>query len=297
MKQPVKTIVVKSDGVYVSHLEKPIEPKPEWSGDKHNYDGYVYGHQLAVKAYEQAINAYASSLIKVENPEVLADFLVVKKFGEDSMRPEGTYPAPDGLCMEVKKCDGFSCGEDCKGKNEFEYCDLALCSFLPDKEEEKPKATFERFETFDLLKAGRTIATDNTLELKEDVGEEKGDDELITAIKEHLAVMHRDGGHYTEANGLLKSIKDATENYWELRTLADNSLSPQEKPVKEEGWISVKDRLPENKNTVLTLDSYDGIMTAYYNHKDKTWYTGEGTEWEEVEGWLPLTVLPNPPKA
>lgn len=38
----------------------------------------------------------------------------------------------------------------------------------------------------------------------------QNDDEL-NAVRELLAVLHRDGGHYTMEHGLLKSIQDAQE--------------------------------------------------------------------------------------
>lgn len=43
-------------------------------------------------------------------------------------------------------------------------------------------------------------------------------DELCKVIKDHLAVVHRDGGHHTEFVGLIQSIKDATQVYYDLRT-------------------------------------------------------------------------------
>lgn len=222
-KQPVKTIVVKSDGPYVSHLVKPIEPYYEHLPMYDTADYYL--REEAVEQYEKELSTFTSSLIKVENEGKFSLELIAHAFdfygnitnqderGKITYK-ESTYPAPDGLVMEVKTIYGEgSTVKDIRGER------YATCSFLPDKEEEKEIK--DHFAWLTPEKAERlTRPVDwnkSKSELKEDVGEEKGDDELITAIKEHLAVVHRDGGHYTAKHGLLKSIEDATKVYWEFR--------------------------------------------------------------------------------
>lgn len=64
----------------------------------------------------------------------------------------------------------------------------------------------------------------------------------------------------------------------------------------QDGWISVDERLPNHKVSVLTCDSYDGIITGYFNTKESQWYTLEGTTWEEVEKWQPLPPPPSQDK-
>lgn len=41
------------------------------------------------------------------------------------------------------------------------------------------------------------------------VYKKKDVDNLIHAVKNLLAVIHRDGGHYTDENGIIKSCEDA----------------------------------------------------------------------------------------
>lgn len=111
-KLPVKTIVVKEDGlIYASNLEKPIEPNI-------NSPAYV---MLDNYIYKQALNLFTSSLIKVENKE----FLLQNKIIPYIIKEE-TVAAPYGLVMDVKE-----------GTTPEGYYKFAICSFLPDKEQEK----------------------------------------------------------------------------------------------------------------------------------------------------------------
>ena len=70
------------------------------------------------------------------------------------------------------------------------------------------------------------------------------------------------------------------------------------------GWISVKDRLPENDDSVLATIRYtypkNNIVevftkvNCFYNEEDETWYFGLNgdviglTEHEEVLAWMPI---------
>lgn len=62
---------------------------------------------------------------------------------------------------------------------------------------------------------------------------------------------------------------------------------------KENRWISVKDRLPEEEGKYLICCS-DGYQTTA-EYENKTWlvYTGRYEEIEDVTHWMPL---PEPPK-
>jgi hypothetical protein len=195
MKQPVKTIVVKSDGVYVSHLEKPIEPK-DHPNVKSGMDQYsepleTNGFWLKlIKDYEQALSAFTSSLIKVENPNLIITQLYSIEYHSGKTQEhilewnpkEGAYPAPDGLVMDIEfmplYCmDGKECicdAEDLK-RDECPH-KVAIISFLPDKEEEKEiKDHFAWLTPEKAERLTRPINWQNPKsELKEDVGEENG---------------------------------------------------------------------------------------------------------------------------
>ena len=73
--------------------------------------------------------------------------------------------------------------------------------------------------------------------------------------------------------------------------------------VAEEGkWISVKNRLPEDDNHVLT-HGIDGVQEGYYDDGEwkiivKAMYLGETdyTMGTEVYNWMPMVKKPQPPK-
>lgn len=59
---------------------------------------------------------------------------------------------------------------------------------------------------------------------------------------------------------------------------------------KDNGWISVKDRLPENMDWLLVcINGYQCSWVGY--HEDGKWYDEDGGE-QEVTHWQPL---PPPP--
>lgn len=141
-KQPVKTIVVKSDGPYVSHLERPIDPNI----------GIICSDREAQEMidFDKLMAIFTSSLIKVENEEVIITGQWHSR-GWIFKPNEGAYPAPDGLvmsykhtqpCIKLRKC--AIADEDNKNNcsqlhgNQCQKSELvAVVSFLPDKEEEK----------------------------------------------------------------------------------------------------------------------------------------------------------------
>lgn len=82
------------------------------------------------------------------------------------------------------------------------------------------------------------------------------------------------------------------------------SLKERVEPNEEEGWISVKDRLPEDKtsNSVycLVYDSYDGIVVRPFNQEHLCWDDESGDDYYtdakggKITHWRPL---PDNPKA
>jgi hypothetical protein len=258
MKTPIKTIEVRSDGIYCSELEKPS----------------VEYQDTAPEAYEQALFAYTSSLIKVENDLHLGDGLKISNHlfdvgatenikGNDYFK-EGTYPAPDGLVMEVKEI----------GELNRDGKLYATVSFLPDKEEEKKCCKLNPNGCDDCTEFERL----NPSELKEDVGEEKGLQRIKDNLNEHPASGH-----------LWVSRKDLIE--------VVEKLSPQEKP---EGWISVE-RLHD------VFGAYRESLKAEMNiaiEKQEAQQREEYNKGIEETCYLALSMLeihlkylPNPPKA
>ena len=59
------------------------------------------------------------------------------------------------------------------------------------------------------------------------------------------------------------------------------------------GWISVKDRLPEEDKEVLAYNGAYMIIAAYATNPTKYWYTITGSVTRTITHWMPL---PEPPK-
>lgn len=54
----------------------------------------------------------------------------------------------------------------------------------------------------------------------------KEQEKIIHGLKNLLAVIHRDGGHYTEEHGIEKSIKEARNKVRHLQMVLDGNLKP-----------------------------------------------------------------------
>lgn len=64
--------------------------------------------------------------------------------------------------------------------------------------------------------------------------------------------------------------------------------------AKENEWISVNDRLPENRQLVITYWEYQGVKkvtSGSYNANSDYWQHGAATQLK-VTHWMPL---PSPP--
>lgn len=70
----------------------------------------------------------------------------------------------------------------------------------------------------------------------------------------------------------------------------DSVLADQ--PDKPTEWISVKDRLPEERVRVLCWNGYRIFEKSWeqYTNQDDEWFKATFTH------WLPMTVLPTPPQ-
>jgi hypothetical protein len=72
-------------------------------------------------------------------------------------------------------------------------------------------------------------------------------------------------------------------------------LKGEEEP-KDDGWISVKDRLPEKNGSVIVFDPNNpfdsGICVARYSEYNPSFYIN-GSDTIHPSHWMPL---PNPPK-
>ena len=107
------------------------------------------------------------------------------------------------------------------------------------------------------------------------------DDKHLSQLRNLLAVIHRDGGHYTEKHGLEKSQHDAIKKVTDL--------------IHSCGWISVEDQLPEKGQKILTLFE-NGLMSVDHVLTNENYWTNGIWRYEPsfVTHWM---ALPNPPDA
>ena len=63
--------------------------------------------------------------------------------------------------------------------------------------------------------------------------------------------------------------------------------------VTVQEWISVDDRLPEDASTVLAIDSYGTICSAYYAGR---WHGGGDLDEDAVTYWMTLPTAPKEDK-
>jgi len=147
------------------------------------------------------------------------------------------------------------------------------------------------------------------------------DDKHLGQLKNLLAIIHRDGGHYVAEHGLEKATEDAINKVanliherqvdivllkrayslgYDSGRANNNSLShcwERDKDffdcIPSDGWISVGDRLPESIGSYLIHHKdkqLDMIAWAFYTSKNK--WAGNNEFYKNVTHWMPL---PDPP--
>ena len=57
-------------------------------------------------------------------------------------------------------------------------------------------------------------------------------------------------------------------------------------------WISVEERLPEGRVTVLIYSRVEGIQPASYLYKDSEWIGADDDDLFVVTHWMPLPAPP-----
>ncbi len=91
-----------------------------------------------------------------------------------------------------------------------------------------------------------------------------------------------------------RDIASAEKLYDELLMLIEMHADVSEEK-KDEGWISVKDRLPDDVNGVIVCDEFGRVYPAYYYTFDECWmysFTAERCS-HKITHWMPL---PEPPE-
>ena len=81
-----------------------------------------------------------------------------------------------------------------------------------------------------------------------------------------------------------------TTDQFRIETTVDHLISHG---VTVQEWISVDDRLPEDASTVLAIDSYGTICSAYYAGR---WHGGGDLDEDAVTYWMTLPTAPKEDK-
>lgn len=95
---------------------------------------------------------------------------------------------------------------------------------------------------------------------------------------------------YIEADNQILEERDAFVTYVEL---IDELQEAIEQDEKENGWIPVSERLPEEHKAVIATVKYNGFLGMYGTWL-KTAFIGDYGEWNgeciggEVIAWMPL---------
>ena len=96
---------------------------------------------------------------------------------------------------------------------------------------------------------------------------------------------------------LMELLQDENNPVWNwfpnnmaMMQLADYLIS---NGVTVQEWVSVDDRLPEDASTVLAIDSYGTICSAYYAGR---WHGGGDLDEDAVTYWMTLPTAPKEDK-
>lgn len=93
----------------------------------------------------------------------------------------------------------------------------------------------------------------------------------------------------------LKTLHEAADAIEELQGQIDGWIEQERKVMLKSmpRWISVKERLPENDDRMLTVGKRGGIQICRYSKGTKMWWTKGNASVATVTHWMPL---PKPPK-
>ncbi|WP_226937909.1 DUF551 domain-containing protein [Klebsiella grimontii] len=107
--------------------------------------------------------------------------------------------------------------------------------------------------------------------------------EQSAADSEPVIVVGDDGGDALSYRRLIQSFEPGTKLY----------RHPQPAPVVPGKWISVSERMPEDRTQVILWDAEIGEVTSgHYSHKTQTFYHyGDAIE-NEITHWMPPPCAP-----
>lgn len=91
-------------------------------------------------------------------------------------------------------------------------------------------------------------------------------------------------------SGMYKVTEEKDGYAWILR--ADLILPKKHEVEPDNGWISVKDRLPDDNVDVLLHDTYCGTLMGWYDKQDGIFKSDYISRLDAVTRWIPLPEEP-----
>lgn len=126
---------------------------------------------------------------------------------------------------------------------------------------------------------------------------EKRAEAAESSLKNLLAIIHRDGGDYAAAVGIERSVEDAHKVWAEMMRRMDEAESSLAALKAQNGWVSVKERLPKLSGEYIAHFVSGTVNTAHWNGHSKVWGNNrDGSSWN-VTHWQPLPSAPPEDKA
>jgi hypothetical protein len=113
-------------------------------------------------------------------------------------------------------------------------------------------------------------------------------------VREKLAELLNGVQHY----GTICAMSQMDDRYASITQVSNTEVAESliAHGVTVQGWISTKDRLPEEwKKVLVFIPSIDAIIPAKL--RGGSWYaTWDSTRLEYVSCWMPMPEKPQPPK-